>query len=80
RFWHAVWHRGPDPRYCLITSWESGPALDAYIAAHHGTNEHMNPPLDQAFMDEAQADVHRRFAERSVSIAEQARADRAASE
>jgi hypothetical protein len=34
RFWHAVWHQGTEPRYCLITSWESGPELDAYIANH----------------------------------------------
>ena len=26
RLWHAVWHPGSEPRYCLITSWESGPA------------------------------------------------------
>ena len=36
RLWHAVWHPGPDPRYCLITSWESGPELDAYITAKNG--------------------------------------------
>ena len=29
RLWHAVWHPGPEPRYCLITSYESGPELDA---------------------------------------------------
>ena len=27
RLWHAVWHPGTEPRYCLITSWESGPEL-----------------------------------------------------
>ena len=29
RFWHAAWHPGPEPRYNLITSWESGSELDA---------------------------------------------------
>jgi hypothetical protein len=75
RFWHAVWHRGPEPRYSLITSWESGPALDAYIAKHHGTSEHENAFLDPAVIDEAQAGVHRRLAERSAVIAGRGRAD-----
>ncbi|GAB3135544.1 hypothetical protein [Marisediminicola antarctica] len=76
RFWHAVWHKGPQARYCLITSWESGPALDAYIAKHHGHNNHVNPPLDQKIMDDAQAEVHRRYAERSAALAAQGRVGR----
>jgi len=31
RLWHAVWHPGPEPRYALIVSFESGPALDSWI-------------------------------------------------
>ena len=31
RLWHVVWHPGPHPRYALITSWESGPALERWI-------------------------------------------------
>ena len=31
RLWHVVWHPGPHPRYALITSWESGPALQEWI-------------------------------------------------
>jgi hypothetical protein len=31
RLWHAVWHPGPEPRYALIVSFESGPALDGWI-------------------------------------------------
>jgi len=31
RLWHAVWHPGPEPRYALIVSFESGPALDNWI-------------------------------------------------
>jgi len=76
RFWHAVWHPGPEPRYCLITSWESGPELDAYIAAKHGTGEHTNPPLDQAVIDHAQADVQRRLAERAAALAAQGKQDK----
>jgi hypothetical protein len=69
RFWHAVWQKGPEPRYCLITSWESGPALDDYIAAHHGRNEHQNAHLAPEVIAEAQANVQRRLAERAASIA-----------
>ncbi len=32
RLWHVVVHNGTAPRYALITSFESGPALDAWIA------------------------------------------------
>lgn len=31
RLWHAVWHPGPEPRYALIVSFESGPALERWI-------------------------------------------------
>jgi len=76
RFWHAVWHRGPEPRYCLITSWESGPDLDAYIETYHGTNAHTNPPLDQQVIDDAQAEVQRRLAARSAPLAASGRLGR----
>jgi hypothetical protein len=32
RLWHVVVHKGDAPRYALISSFESGPALDAWIA------------------------------------------------
>lgn len=31
RLQHAVWHPGPEPRYALIVSFESGPALERWI-------------------------------------------------
>jgi hypothetical protein len=31
RLWHTAWHPGPQPRYALITSFESGPALQCWI-------------------------------------------------
>lgn len=31
RLQHAVWHPGPEPRYALITSFESGPDLERWI-------------------------------------------------
>jgi len=32
RLWHVVVHPAPRPRYALITSYESGPALERWIA------------------------------------------------
>jgi len=31
RLWHAAWHPGPNPRYALIVSFESGEALNKWI-------------------------------------------------
>ena len=76
RFWHAVWHKGPEPRYCLITSLESGPELDAYITKYNGTSEHTNPPLEKKIIDDAQAEVQRRLAERSAALAAQGKVDK----
>ncbi|HEX9775395.1 MAG TPA: hypothetical protein VGB83_07435 [Actinomycetota bacterium] len=33
RLWHAVHHPGPEPRFALIVSFESGPALERWIGA-----------------------------------------------
>jgi len=57
RLWHAVWHPGPSPRYCLITSWESGPELEAYVARRHGVSRVASPPIDPALVAQAQAAV-----------------------
>lgn len=73
RFWHATWHNSETPRYNLITSWESGPALDAYIEKHHGHNDHVNAPLDETIIDEAQDAVQRRLAERAAALADKRR-------
>ncbi|QWT24175.1 hypothetical protein KPL76_01710 [Subtercola sp. PAMC28395] len=68
RFWHAVWHTGPEPRYSLITSWTSGPELDEYIEKYNGKPQEANPPLDQKFVDDTQAEVNRRLAERAAVL------------
>ncbi|OZB85481.1 hypothetical protein [Microbacterium sp. 13-71-7] len=64
RFWHAVWHRGAAPRYALITSWTSGPELDAYLAAGHARSDVTSAPLDPDVIDDAQQELHRRIEER----------------
>lgn len=71
RLWHAVWHPGPELRYCLITSWTSGPELQSYIDARHPRAKVPNAPLDQSVIDHAAAEVARRRAERAARLAEQ---------
>ncbi|SMG29778.1 MULTISPECIES: hypothetical protein [Agreia] len=75
RFWHAVWHKGPEPRYCLITSWTSGPELDAYIEKYHGNPHNVNAPLDAKIIEEGQAEVRQRLAERAAALAAKGRHD-----
>lgn len=69
RLWHAVWHRGEHPRYALVTSWESGPPLDAYVARHHGRAHVDSAPLDAATIETAQHELHRRIEERRTALA-----------
>ena len=71
RLWHAVWHPGPELRYCLITSWTCGPELQSYIDRYHPVAKVPNAPLDQAVIDAAAAEVARRRAERAAKLAEQ---------
>ena len=68
RFWHAVWHQGDEPRYCLITSWESGPELDAYITAKHGKPSVPNYPLTDEFIAAGQTEFERRLEERRLAL------------
>ena len=75
RFWHAVWHKGPEPRYCLITSWTSGPELDAYIEKYHGNPHNVNAPLDPKIIEEGQSEVRQRLAERAAALAAKGRHD-----
>ncbi|MFS2279768.1 hypothetical protein V2S04_02960 [Microbacterium sp. OR21] len=64
RFWHAVWHRGPEPRYALICSWTSGPELDAYFEAGNADPHPASVALPAALVADAQAEMHRRIEER----------------
>jgi hypothetical protein len=68
RLWHAVWHRGATPRYCLITSWESGAALEDYVAQHHGHAPVASPALDDDLVYDAQVEMHRRIEERRRAL------------
>lgn len=69
RLWHAVWHPGPGRRYCLITSWESGPQLDAYIQKLNPQTKIDNAPLDPELAEKANAQVAERRAARAAALA-----------
>jgi hypothetical protein len=75
RMWHAATHVGPDPRYCLITSWESGPELDAYIEKYHGNPHADSVPVAQEILDAGQAEQTRRLAERAAALASRGQAE-----
>jgi alkylated DNA repair dioxygenase AlkB len=75
RLWHAVWHPGTPPRYCLITSWESGPELGAYIDKYNGVPTITSLPLGADVIAAAQAEVDRRRAERLAKLAESGAVD-----
>jgi len=47
RMWHSVWHQGDEPRYCLITSVESGPALEKWIWENNPKTR-----VETAFLDQ----------------------------
>ena len=69
RLYHAVWHPGPNPRYCLITSWESGPELETYIDERNPMILAENPPLDPAFIAAGEAEAESRRQARAAAIA-----------
>jgi hypothetical protein len=69
RLYHAVWHAGSEPRYCLITSWESGPELDAYIAARNPVNRVASPPVSAEVLAAAEADAQARRDARAAALA-----------
>ena len=41
RLWHVVVHNGDAPRYALITSFESGPVLDAWIDSQRAADHRL---------------------------------------
>jgi len=52
RMWHSVWHQDSsgEPRYCLITSVESGPELEKWLWENSPTTT-----VDSAFLDQGSA-------------------------
>ena len=70
RLWHAVWHPGPDPRYCLITSYTCGPELGAWLESKNAIPRIDVAPLDPAFAAEAEAAAQKKRFDRAAAIAD----------
>lgn len=66
RMWHSVWHPGPEPRYCLITSYESGPELEKWIFEHDPTTDVDVAALDEGFARAMEAEAQDRRAKRTA--------------
>lgn len=63
RMWHSVWHQGTQPRYCLITSYESGPELEKWVMENNPVTSDSGHSLDARFRaDQEQAAQQRRAA------------------
>jgi hypothetical protein len=69
RLYHAVWHQGDEPRYCLITSWESGPELEAYIEKYHGRSYVESYPLTDEELAEGERLAAEKRAARAAALA-----------
>ncbi len=78
RLWHAATHLGTDPRYCLITSWTSGPELDAYLDKYNAVSRVENVEVDQEVLDAGQAEQTRRIAARAAFYAAKGQAEKTA--
>jgi len=68
-FYHAVWHPGSEPRYCLITSYESSPELDEWIAARHPRTSIDNHPIDADVAAEGEALAESKRQARAAALA-----------
>ncbi len=69
RLWHAVWHPGAEPRYCLITSYTSGPELGSWIDSQHPIPRIDVAPLDPEFAAAAEATAQKRRDDRAAALA-----------
>ena len=71
RYYHAVWHPGEKPRYCLITSYESGPELDAWISARNPRPQIPNHPIDPDVAAQGEQLATEKRAARAAALAAQ---------
>lgn len=70
RLYHAVWHPGDQPRYCLITSYESGPELGVWISARNPITSVDSPFLDPEIIASGNHSAMKKRAERAAAGAE----------
>jgi len=71
RLYHAVWHPGDEPRYCLITSYESGPELDNWISSRTPVARITSASLDPEFALQAYAAAQAKRDARAAALAAQ---------
>ncbi len=71
RLYHAVWHPGQEPRYCLITSLESGPELNTWISNRNPVPRIESPVIDPVMAQDAYAAAEAKRAARAAAIAAQ---------
>ena len=67
RMWHSVWHQGDEPRYCLITSVESGPELEKWIWENSPKTRVESAFLDQGLAVSGEVTAQERRAAHSAS-------------
>lgn len=60
RMWHSVWHVGDEPRYCLINSFESGPALEKWMFENNAVNQVESAPIDPEYAIRSEVEAQRR--------------------
>jgi hypothetical protein len=61
-----VWHVGNEPRYCLINSFESGPALEKWIFERNPVTKVASPLLDPEFAKAMEDEAQTRRAARTA--------------
>ena len=66
RLYHAVWHQGDEPRYCLITSVESGPDLEKWVWENNPVQCVESATLDQKTAVEGEIHAQERRAARTA--------------
>jgi hypothetical protein len=66
RMWHSVWHVDDKPRYCLINSFESGPALEKWIFERNPVTRVHVDPMDARFARAMEQEAHARRAARTA--------------
>ena len=67
RLFHAVWHPGQQPRYCLITSYESGPELAGWMRARQPRARVEPVALDPSFATSSYEEARARKAARDAA-------------
>lgn len=80
RLFHVVWHPGTEPRYALITSWQSDRVIEDWISSELARPAQPAPALAEAAAEQAVAEAAQAVAEQAVADAAQTVAEQAAAQ